>query len=65
MGFIPGAMLVYKVQKKKTCLDYHDNVNAETYMRWWISFLDSLPPNERFIIVIDNGTVMIIVVHFP
>jgi len=47
-------MLVYPVQKKKACADYHDNVNSETYMRWWKTFLDSLPQSPH-IVVIDNG----------
>jgi hypothetical protein len=41
-GIIPSSVLVYKVSKSKTTLDYHDNVNAETFGKWYKDFLDYL-----------------------
>jgi hypothetical protein len=41
-GIIPSSVLVYKVSKSKTTLDYHDNVNAETFGKWYKELLDYL-----------------------
>jgi len=50
-GFIPGAMKVYPVKKQDANQDYHDNVDAATYTRWFTNLLDILDKKGPHIIV--------------
>lgn len=55
-GFIDGAMEVYPVKKKDASGDYHDNVDAATFMKWFTKLLNSLDAtNEKYLIVIGNS----------
>jgi hypothetical protein len=52
-GFIEGAGLIFK--SKKNSLDYHSEMNAETFEEW---LQDKLLPalTEPSIIILDNAT---------
>ncbi|XP_035716534.1 uncharacterized protein LOC110841924 isoform X1 [Folsomia candida] len=55
-GFVPGAMKVYPVSKKKVQMDYHANVNGVAYMAWWKDLNQKIKDNYGpCIIVIDNA----------
>ncbi|XP_008181501.1 uncharacterized protein LOC103307625 [Acyrthosiphon pisum] len=49
-GFVPGGLL--SIESKKNTLDYHDELNGDTFYDWFIKILPSL--KENAIIVIDN-----------
>ena len=54
-GFIPQSKLVFKCKKKSSNSDYHSEMNAETFEKWFIEdFLPYLPPASY--IVMDNAS---------
>lgn len=55
-GFVPNAMKIYPVSKKKVTEDYHQNVDGTSYMIWWKNLNQQIQENYgSCIIVIDNG----------
>lgn len=55
-GYIEGAMQVYKVSKRDVTGDYHDNVNADVFIKWFENLLDILDrTGHKYIIVTDNA----------
>jgi hypothetical protein len=48
---IHEAMLIYPVSAKQAEGDYHGNVDAETYMRWFRTLLNALIDKGPHIIV--------------
>ena len=54
-GFIPQSKLVFKCKKQNSNTDYHSEMNAETFEKWFIQdFLPYLPPASY--IVMDNAS---------
>lgn len=52
-GFIPNGLLIFKSKTKS--LDYHDDMNAQNFMRWMEKqIIPNLEPNS--IIVMDNAS---------
>ncbi|CAG7667467.1 unnamed protein product [Allacma fusca] len=54
-GFVDGMMDVYAVSKKDAAGDYHDNINNESYMKWFQRLMKTLEGLGPHIIVIDNA----------
>lgn len=53
IGFVPGALLVFKSQHKTG--DYHGEMNANNYQNWLTTrLIPNLPPNS--VLVIDNAS---------
>lgn len=51
-GFVEGAMEVFAVHKKDATGDYHDNINAESYIKWFKKLLALLKATgEKYLIV--------------
>ncbi|XP_046145738.1 uncharacterized protein LOC123989072 [Osmia bicornis bicornis] len=50
-GFVPGALLCFEA--KKNSADYHDEMNGDTFFRWFRTFLPML--RDGAIIVMDNA----------
>lgn len=50
-GFLEGGQLVF--QSKKTC-DYHEEMNADVFEKWFLQVLPLLEPNS--VIVLDNAS---------
>lgn len=49
-------MKIYPVSKSKVTEDYHQNVDGDSYMRWWRNLNEQVQENYgSCIIVIDNG----------
>ena len=52
MGFVPGAFLMFKSNRKTG--DYHHEMNAENYKKWLTEkLIPNLPPKS--VLVIDNA----------
>lgn len=51
-GFLPGGLLCF--ESKKNTLDYHDEMNSETFREWMEGILPRLLPNS--VIVMDNAS---------
>ncbi|XP_050065049.1 uncharacterized protein LOC126553979 [Aphis gossypii] len=51
-GFVPGGLLSF--ESKKNTLDYHDEMNGDTFYDWFIKILPSL--KENAVIVMDNAS---------
>ncbi|XP_035715958.1 uncharacterized protein LOC118439048 [Folsomia candida] len=55
-GFVPNVMKIYPVSKSKVTEDYHQNVDGDSYMRWWRNLNEQVQENYgSCIIVIDNA----------
>jgi transposase len=53
MGFIPGALLVFKSGLKTG--DYHGDMNHENYFKWLRNqLIPNLPSNS--VVVLDNAS---------
>lgn len=51
-GFIPGAALIFKA---KNTGDYHDQMNSDSFEKWWTTqLIPNIPPSS--IIVMDNAS---------
>lgn len=56
-GVIKKSVLVYKVKKSDVASDYHENVNSQTFERWYKDLLDELDSTgEKYLIVMDNAS---------
>lgn len=61
-GFVPGALLVFSTKSKSA--DYHDDMNATNFMKW---FEEMLMPNltKPSVIVMDNASYHVKQVNKP
>lgn len=50
-GFVPNGLLCF--QSKKNTMDYHDEMNGDTFLEWFENILPSLADNA--VIVMDNA----------
>ncbi|CAG7785802.1 unnamed protein product [Allacma fusca] len=57
-GFIEESIFVKKIAKGASeAQDYHDNINAESFRKWFFELLDILDriSSKKFLIVMDNA----------
>lgn len=59
-GFIPDAKLIFRAVKS-TNIDYHSEMNADVYMKWFKNFLMLL--EEPSLIILDNASYHTKVLH--
>jgi hypothetical protein len=57
-GFLEGCKLVFRPRKKSSNPDYHGDMNASVFKKWFLQFLNKLDELniQRAVTVMDNAS---------